>query len=30
MRKQMNESFQQGNFKDAYEGLRKLVLDPGQ
>ena len=27
-RKQMNEAFQQGNFKDAYEGFRKLVLDP--
>ena len=24
----MNEAFQQGNFKDAYEGFRKLVLDP--
>ncbi len=28
MRKQMNEAFQQGNFKDAYDGFRKLVLDP--
>jgi uncharacterized protein YfaS (alpha-2-macroglobulin family) len=28
MRKQMNEAFQQGNFKDAYEGFRKLILDP--
>ena len=28
MRKQMNEAFQQGNFKDAYDGLRKLALDP--
>ena len=27
-RKQMNEAFQQGNFKDAYEGFRTLALDP--
>ena len=28
VRKQMNETFHQGNFKDAYEGFRKLALDP--
>ncbi len=28
MRAQMNEAVQQGNFKDAYEGFRKLILDP--
>jgi hypothetical protein len=28
LRKQMNETFRQGNFKDAYEGFCKLVLDP--
>ncbi|MCD4726128.1 MAG: hypothetical protein K8R46_00560 [Pirellulales bacterium] len=27
-RSQMQKNFQQGNFKDAYEGFRKLVLDP--
>ena len=28
LRKPMLENFNQGNFKDAYEGYRKLVLDP--
>ncbi len=27
-RKQMSESLQQGNYKDAYEGFHKLILDP--
>ncbi|MFZ1934064.1 MAG: MG2 domain-containing protein [Thermoguttaceae bacterium] len=27
-REQMSEAVQQGNFKDAYEGLHKLILDP--
>ncbi len=27
-RRQMKEAFQQGNYKDAYEGFRKLALDP--
>ncbi len=27
-RRQMHNNFRQGNFKDAYEGFRKLVLDP--
>ena len=28
LRKQMNETFRQGNYKDAYEGFRKLAFDP--
>ena len=24
----MNETFRQGNYKDAYEGFRKLAFDP--
>ena len=28
LRKQMNETFRQGNYKDAYEGYRKLAFDP--
>jgi len=28
LRKQMHETHQQGNYKDAYEGFRKLALDP--
>lgn len=28
LRKQMQEAYKQGNFKDAYDGFRKLVLDP--
>ncbi len=28
LRKQMNESFRQGNYKDAYEGFCKLAFDP--
>ncbi len=27
-RKRMQDAFKQGNFKDAYEGFRKLTLDP--
>lgn len=27
-RRQMHNDFRQGNFKDAYDGFRKLVLDP--
>ena len=27
-REQANKAYQQGNYKDAYEGYRKLVLDP--
>ena len=30
LRKQMNETFRQGNYKDAYEGFRKLALDPAE
>jgi len=26
--KQMNETFRQGNYKEAYEGFRRLALDP--
>ena len=28
LRKQTQENYNQGNFKDAYEGFRKLALDP--
>ncbi|MBN1395447.1 MAG: alpha-2-macroglobulin [Pirellulales bacterium] len=28
LRNQMQNNFKQGNFKDAYEGFRKLALDP--
>ena len=28
LRKQMQETYNQGNYKDAYEGFRKLALDP--
>ena len=28
LRKQAQENYNQGNFKDAYEGFRKLALDP--
>ena len=27
-RKDMNETFRQGNYKDAYEGFHKLAIDP--